>query len=48
MSRCLIPTQDIEKTRDDLLVEWEVGREELLQSFLSAFLAKDMQGEVSA
>lgn len=37
MSRYPIPTQDIEKTRDGLLVDWEVGREELLQSFLTAF-----------
>lgn len=37
MTRCLIPPQDIEKIRGDLLVDWKVGREELLQSFLTAF-----------
>lgn len=47
MSRYLIPTQNIEKTRDSLLVDWEVAREELLQ-FSDCILAKDMQGAVPA
>lgn len=34
---CLIPTEDIEKTRDQLLVALEAGKEELLPNIYIAF-----------
>ncbi len=34
---CLIPTEDIEKTRDQLVVALEAGEEELLQIYICIY-----------
>lgn len=37
VERCVIPTEDTENRSNLLLVDVEVGQEELLQNFLTAF-----------
>lgn len=37
VEKCVIPTEDTENRRDLLLVDVEIGQEELLQNFLTAF-----------